>query len=73
MATGATRAVAAWVLHLRGIGAPIGDAGADELKPLVSGELDEAVENVCKWLKIDDERIVDAVLEQAEELESLKA
>lgn len=73
VATGATRAVAAWVLHLRGIGAPIGDAGADELKPLVSGELDEAVENVCKWLKIDDERIVDAVLEQAEELESLKA
>lgn len=71
VALGATRAVAAWTLHLRGIGAPIGDAGADELKPLVAGSLEDSVKNVLKWLKISDAEVVKAVLAQAQELISL--
>jgi fructuronate reductase len=43
MPPGAARAVAAWVLHLRGEGAPISDPAAAELAPLVDGTLGDAV------------------------------
>jgi fructuronate reductase len=51
-ATGAARAVAAWVLHLRGIGAPVQDALADELSALVNGSLDDAVSGVLTFLGV---------------------
>lgn len=40
---GATRVLAAWVCHLRGIGAPVNDARAEELLALAPGPLRNAV------------------------------
>ncbi len=34
---GATRVLAAWICHLRGLGAPVNDARADEIVPLAAG------------------------------------
>lgn len=51
---GAERAVAAWTLHLRGLGAPFNDAQADSVKPLGEGSLDDAVRKVCDFLEISD-------------------
>ena len=39
MPEGATRALAAWICHLRGLGAPVIDARADEVVPLAQGPL----------------------------------
>ena len=47
---GATRVLAAWVCHLRGLGAPVSDARADEVVPLAQGPLDKAVPRVLRWL-----------------------
>jgi fructuronate reductase len=47
---GATRVLAAWVCHLRGLGAPVSDARADEVVPLAQGPLDKAVPQVLRWL-----------------------
>jgi fructuronate reductase len=55
-ATGAARAVAAWVRHLRGAGAPVKDPLADELSALVQGSLDDAVSRVLSFLGIDADR-----------------
>lgn len=71
MPYGATRAVAAWTLHLRGLGAPITDARADEVKALVTGTLEESVNNVLEYLKVDDPEVGAVVLHQAEELETM--
>lgn len=69
IATGATRVIAAWVLHLRGLGAPVNDAGAGKLQEQVAGvELARAVNAVLAFLGVDDPRITDTVLEQANEL-----
>jgi len=73
VAKGATRAVAGWVLHLRGLGAPVDDAGAAPVLPLVAGDLASSVRGVCGWLGLDDDRVVAAVLEHAEELEASRA
>lgn len=51
---GAERAVAAWVQHLRGLGAPLNDARADKILPLAEGSLQDAVLNVCDYLEIAD-------------------
>ncbi len=67
---GATAAVAAWVCHLRGGGAPVKDPGADELAVLVSGTLRESVRNVLAFLGIDDPDVGRMVFDQAEELEN---
>jgi len=73
MPTGAVRAVAAWVLHLRGLGAAVHDARADEVLPLVEGPLDTAVNRVLEWLGIDDREVAAAVLAEAESLTALAA
>lgn len=67
---GAERAVAAWTLHLRGMGAPVNDARADQVKPLGEGSLEEAVEKVCRFLKISDDRSRGSILALAQDLEA---
>ena len=47
---GATRVLAAWICHLRGLGAPVSDARADEVVPLAAGPLVAAVPRVLGWL-----------------------
>ncbi len=51
---GAERAVAAWILHLRGLGAPFNDARAATVHPLGEGSLQDAVRKVCEFLEITD-------------------
>jgi fructuronate reductase len=67
---GCATTLAAWVLHLRGKGAPIKDAGAISAKQAAnSGELPTAVPAVLETLEPrlgKDEDFVRAVLEQAE-------
>jgi fructuronate reductase len=68
---GATRALAAWVCHLRGIGAPVTDARADDVVPLAAGPLSEAVPRVVRALDAalaDDADVVAAVGEHSEQL-----
>lgn len=65
---GATRAVAAWLAHLRGYGAPLKDAHAAEVAHLGEGSLEESVDKVLAYLGADlaaDERVGAAVLEHA--------
>ncbi len=47
---GATRAVAAWIAHLRGAGAPVRDASADVVRPLAQADPQTAVRAVLDWL-----------------------
>lgn len=68
---GATRAIAAWVCHLRGIGAPVTDARAQEVVPLAAGGLPVAVRAVLGALDpavADDDDVVAAVLTHVGEL-----
>jgi fructuronate reductase len=68
---GAARVVAAWLLHLRGAGAPVKDAGADDVLPLVTGTLEESVERVLGHVAPDlagDAGLRAAVLERAREI-----
>ncbi len=51
---GAERVVAAWVQHLRGLGAPYNDARGDAVLALGEGSLEEAVERVADYLGIPD-------------------
>jgi len=71
MPTAATRVLAAWVCHLRGLGAPVDDARADEVVPLATGELREAIPRVLgaldPALSADDD-LVATVLEQSRQL-----
>jgi fructuronate reductase len=71
---GCATTVAAWVLHLRGLGAPIKDAGAGAARDAAnSGELPEAVPAVLDTLEPGlgaDQDFVDAVLRQAEAIAS---
>lgn len=69
--TGATRVVAAWICHLRGHGAPVDDARADDVVPLAAGPLPEAVRRVLAWLDPalgDDVDVTAAVADQSSEL-----
>lgn len=69
IARGATRVIAAWTLHLRGLGAPLGDPAARELSATVTGSgLPAAVASVLTFLGVDDQRVADTVLDQAREL-----
>ena len=43
---GATRVLAAWICHLRGLGAPVSDVRANEVVPLAQGPLGAAVPRV---------------------------
>ena len=74
VAIGAATTVAAWVLHLRGLGAPIKDAGAAAARDAAnSGDLPEAVPAVLDTLEPGlgtDQDLVDAVLGQAEAIQT---
>jgi fructuronate reductase len=52
-ATAAARAVAAWVCHLRGLGAPVADEHADRWVELAGGPLPDAVPRVLRGLGTD--------------------
>jgi fructuronate reductase len=70
--SGATRALAAWVCHLRGRGAPVKDARADAVLPLADGPLPDAVARILGVLDpalAADDELATAVLAHAEELE----
>lgn len=68
VAEGATRVVAAWVLHLQGHGAPLADARADEVKSLVSGDDARSVGKVLGYLGIAEDRVAQTVLRQMNEI-----
>ena len=74
VAEGAARVVAAWVQHLRGLGAPVKDARAAEVQQLAVGTLEETVAGVLHFLDPDlagDERLRAAVVSQATQLADL--
>ncbi len=67
----ATRIVAAWLCHLRGLGVPVYDVRADELVPLAAGRLDDAARKVLDALDPElgaDTAVVTTVAEQCREL-----
>ena len=67
---GATRVLAAWVCHLRGLGAPVNDVRASEVVPLAKGPLVEAVPRVLAALDPAleaDADVVTIVLDQSTE------
>jgi len=71
---GAVRAVAAWVQHLRGLGAPVKDVRAAEVLALAEGTLEDSVTAVLTFLEPDlagDDRLRAAVIAQANELAEL--
>lgn len=71
---GATRTLAAWVLHLRGMGAPVTDARKDTVVPLAAGPVADAVCRVLTFLDPQlgaDAAVTTAVVAQAEELARL--
>jgi fructuronate reductase len=68
---GGARVLAAWVLHLRGAGAPVRDVRADDVVSLVGGSLEEAVGRALAYLApdlADDEALRAEVVARAEEL-----
>ena len=66
---GATRPIAAWVLHLRGYGpVPVNDFRADEVKALVVDDEAETVTNVLRWLGVDNEDVAATILRQMHEI-----
>jgi fructuronate reductase len=66
--------VAAWILHLRGLGAPIKDAGAAAARDAAnSGELPEVIAGVLDALEPGlgaDLNFVAAVLDQAKAIQT---
>ncbi len=66
---GATRPIAAWILHLRGHGpVPVTDFRADEVLALVAPDEETTVRNVLRWLGVDDDRVAEVVLRQLGEI-----
>lgn len=71
---GPIRAIAAWILHLRGLGAPVGDVRGDEMQKLAEGPLDAAVVNVLGAVAEDlrgDTELVAEIEKYALEFEEL--
>ena len=69
--TGALRALAAWVNHLRGAGAPVKDIAADQVVALASGRLEDGVRAVLEYLDGDlaaDTAVVTAVVNLSRQL-----
>ena len=69
--TGAVRVLAAWLCTLRGHGAPVKDARADEIVPLADGPLPDAARKVLGVLDpavAADDELVAAVIAAADEL-----
>ncbi|HHT11846.1 MAG TPA: mannitol dehydrogenase family protein, partial [Propionibacterium sp.] len=76
MPVAAVKAVAAWLLHLRGLGAPVKDVQANVVLELGTGGLPEAAAKVVGFVApdlADDRELIDAVLAAAEDLEALFA
>ncbi len=71
MPSAATRAIAAWVLHLRGRGNPVNDFRGDEVTRLGEGTLEESAGKVLAYLGISDSRVYDEVLRQIGEIEAV--
>ena len=71
---GAATTVAAWVLHLRGAGAPIKDVNAEAAKAAADGEdLEAAVRRVLDYLRPElgsDGELVEAVIAQTRAISS---
>ena len=68
---GATRVLAAWVCHLRVLGATVADARAEEVVPLAAGPLSESVPRILGRLDpalSADAKVVAAVVEQSHQL-----
>lgn len=68
---GAVRVVAAWLLHLRGHGAPVSDVGAEALVPDVAGDLPAAAVRALAAVDPslgDDSELAEAVAATALEL-----
>ena len=66
---GATRPIAAWILHLRGKGpVPVNDFRSDEVKALVAPDEANTVRNVLTWLGIDNEDVTAMILRQMGEI-----
>ncbi|HEX9624951.1 MAG TPA: mannitol dehydrogenase family protein, partial [Streptosporangiaceae bacterium] len=64
----ATRTLAAWLCHLRGLGATVNDARAQEVLPLARGRIAEAAPRVLGWLDPElaaDHDVVGAVINQS--------
>ncbi len=73
VAEGACRAIAGWVLHLRGVGAPVDDKGATEVvEQANAGDLAQAVQAVLAFLQVDDDKVAETVLTQAEEMLAMR-
>lgn len=73
MPVAAVKAVAAWLLHLRGLGAPVKDVQANVVLELGTGGLPEAAAKVVGFVApdlADDRELIDAVLAAAEDLEA---
>jgi fructuronate reductase len=68
---GATRLVAAWIVHLRGRGVPVVDARAEELAALAGGTLAQGVGRTLEWLGVSSTEVGTTVEAQANELERL--
>jgi fructuronate reductase len=69
---GATRVLAAWLVHLRGRGAPVKDVRADDVLALGVGTLPESVDRLLTFLGpdlADHDEVRAAVLAHAEGLE----
>jgi fructuronate reductase len=67
--TAATRILAAWLCHLRGLGTPVHDVRAAELVPLAAGPVHRAAHKVLDALDPDlgsDAAVVAAVAEQCQ-------
>ena len=71
---GCATTIAAWVLHLRGLGAPIKDPGAAAAQAAANAvELDAAIPAVLNFLEPglgNDQEFVDAVRKQAQAIQS---
>lgn len=69
---GACRAIAAWALHLRGVGARVLDANASVVEALAAGTLDDTVAGVLGYLGLAGEPLVTATVRRlAGELSSM--
>jgi fructuronate reductase len=71
---GAARVLAAWICHLRGLGAPVNDARADQVVPLARGPLPMAVPRVLGWLGAelaDDRDLIALVTAESERFSRL--
>lgn len=69
----AARVVAAWTAHLRGLGAPLKDARADEVATLGAGSVEQSVDAVLAFLGDDlaaDTELREVVIASVEDLAS---